>query len=145
MPPRVVNARVFAHRFGAKLFDASSSRGELLRLARNLLLSRSRLPLKAMARLSPLDSEAATQLFCQTKNLSRSGMLVVTQSRFPIGSRVRFVIALPEGGFPVQGQAEVVRHTNAQLESTDGIGVRFARFDYDGEQRLTGFLERRRH
>jgi Tfp pilus assembly protein PilZ len=146
----IANAGEFAHtailgqRFGAKTFDATRGRGELQRAVRNLLHSRVRMPLKVMSQLAISNELSPTQLLCQTRNLSRSGMLVVTQSRFPVGSRVQFTLSLPESSAPIRGEGEVVRHTDRRFENADGVGVHFLSLHSDGDRQLAAFLERRR-
>jgi hypothetical protein len=77
---------------------------------------------------------------CQTHNLSESGMAVRTIELYPLGTMVQFDLLLEDGGRPVQGMAEVVRHIDPQLEKLRGVGLRFLRFRGGGQERLQGYL-----
>jgi hypothetical protein len=80
---------------------------------------------------------------CQTDNISESGMLVRLQEAIPVGSEVRLAISLPSSVDPVHVKAEVVRHTNPDRESVQGLGLRFVEFDGQDEATLTEYLNLR--
>jgi hypothetical protein len=88
----------------------------------------------------PISVEAATgpkgqSLFCQTENLSLSGMLVKTRHRPEIGSTVSFKIHLSEAG-TILGRGELVRYATEDQGNVDGIGIRFLDFSENGAARL---------
>ncbi len=139
----LARARLLGDRFGAKALDAALGQLELQGAALDLLRSRARLALRAMTRVSvKLGGATATQLLCQTYDLSRTGLFVITQSRFPLGSSVLFALDLPGGGDGIHGEAEIVRHAHERRDRADGIGLRFVHFAADGERRLAAFLAR---
>jgi hypothetical protein len=107
-----------------------------------LLRSRPRVALRVMARLTVRIGEGTSRFICQTRDLSRSGMLAITGSRYPLGTSVRFALDLPDQVESVQGEAEVVRHAVRGRDADDGLGLRFVTFVADGERRLGTFLEK---
>jgi hypothetical protein len=96
----------------------------------------------------PLNLEAAQnsiggELFCQTENLSTSGMFIRTRHRPKIGSTAAFKIHLADGGGTVVGRGEVVRHSLPDKEGIDGVAVRFISLGGNGALKLRGYLEAR--
>jgi hypothetical protein len=83
------------------------------------------------------------ELFCQTENLSMTGMLVRTRHRPQLGSQVVFKIHIGDGNDPIMGHGELVRHATQDQGSHDGVGIRFLSFVGDGADRLEEFLGRR--
>ena len=79
--------------------------------------------------------------FCQTVNLSATGMLLRTQRRVGLGEEVAFEIQLGDQGGPLSGRGVVVRHAAGAGVGLEGIGIRFLDFEGDGESRLRSFLE----
>jgi len=83
------------------------------------------------------------ELFCQTENISTSGMFVRTRHRPELGSTVVFRIHLPNEGGSVFGRGEVVRHSSTEKATGDGIAIRFLSFASNCAQRLQDYLEDR--
>jgi len=81
------------------------------------------------------------EIFCQTVNLSATGMLVRTQARPQLGSPVVFQLHLSEKLGEVIGRGEMVRHATRFQGGFDGVGVRFKGFADDGAARLQQYLE----
>jgi DNA-binding NarL/FixJ family response regulator len=81
------------------------------------------------------------EIFCQTVNLSATGMLVRTQARPQLGTPVVFQLRLSEQFGTVIGRGEMVRHASRFQGGFDGVGVRFKGFAEDGAARLREFLE----
>jgi len=79
--------------------------------------------------------------FCQTVNVSATGMLLRTQRRVGLGEEVAFEIQLGDKDGPLNGRGVVVRHANGAGERLEAIGIRFLDFERDGESRLRSFLE----
>lgn len=119
--------------------DAPSDR--LLHAVAELLAVPPRKTARAIVQLELWVRHGSTRLLSITENISLTGMLVRGGRELPIGSRLRFELTLP-GIPPVQGEVEVVRHTDATAEYLDGAGLRFESFQGDGLQRLRSFLER---
>jgi hypothetical protein len=81
------------------------------------------------------------EIFCQTVNLSATGMLVRTQARPQLGTPVVFRLHLSEKLGAVMGRGEMVRHASRMQGGFDGVGVRFKSFAEDGAVRLQSYLE----
>jgi DNA-binding NarL/FixJ family response regulator len=81
------------------------------------------------------------ELFCQTENLSTSGMFVKTRHRPQLGSTVVFRIYLSGDSGTVFGRGNMVRHSSPTEEKLDGVAIRFLSFASDGAQRLQDYLE----
>lgn len=145
-PEELPEATQRRERGATKALATSLGQLELQEAVTNLLRSRARLHVRVLTRLAArLGGAAATQLLCQTRDLSRSGLLVETESRFALGASIEFALDLPGAGGRIRGDAEVVRHAHQGRDGIDGLGLRFARFAADGERRLVAFLEERLH
>jgi CheY-like chemotaxis protein len=75
-------------------------------------------------------------IICQSENISEKGMLLRTDARFPIGSKVRFDFTLPGDQLAVQGEADVVRHAEPPVEGLFGMGLKVNWFKGDGGSRI---------
>ena len=84
-----------------------------------------------------------SELFCQTENLSTTGMFIKTRHRPPLGTTVVFKIHLADEGGIVFGRGEMVRHSSPDQQGIDGVSVRFLSFAKDGALKLQDFLESR--
>lgn len=141
-PDELAEAQQRRERGATKALAKSLGQLELQEAVINLLRSRARLHIRVLTRVAvQLSRGAATQLLCQTRDLSRTGFLVVTDSRFPVGSPIQFALDLPDAGGRIHGEAEVVRHAHEDREGVDGLGLCFQSFAADGERRLVTFLE----
>jgi DNA-binding NarL/FixJ family response regulator len=100
-----------------------------------------RVETRLSTRLDTALGDSANQLFCQTENVSASGMLVRTQRRLSLGETVAFEIHVgdQEDG-PIAGRGEVVRYARPDREGVDGIGIHFLGFASGGKERLGTFL-----
>lgn len=78
---------------------------------------------------------------CQTDNISESGMLVRCQDPIAVGSEVRLAISLPRSADPVQAKAEVVRQTDPDRESVQGLGLKFTEFEGQSREALREYLK----
>jgi CheY-like chemotaxis protein len=97
-----------------------------------------RTPVRLQVKLAgqpPLDA--------QTENVSERGMLVASGTQLPLQARVRFEFALPGERSPVQGEAEVVRHTEQRVEGVNGMGLKVVTLFGDGSARLRRFCSAR--
>jgi hypothetical protein len=81
------------------------------------------------------------ELFCQTENLSMSGMLVKTRHRPQLGSTVVFKIDLSDPVGTIFGRGELVRHATPEQGKVDGVGIKFLSFASDGAQKLQEYLD----
>jgi hypothetical protein len=79
-------------------------------------------------------------LVSQTENISEAGMLLRTDSLYPLGTRVTLEANLPGDRAPIQAEAEVVRHALAGLEGVQGLGLRLSSVKGDGLARLRDYI-----
>lgn len=80
-----------------------------------------RLPVQLEVTLPAGDSQA----FCQTENVSESGMLLRGFQHYPLGTRFSFQLQVPGTDRSLKGVAEVTRTTDADRENVEGFGARF--------------------
>jgi len=66
--------------------------------------------------------------FCQTFDISETGMSVETSNPLPNGMRFKFALTLPGNQPRIKGEAEVVRHATNR-ESFKGFGARIVSHD----------------
>ena len=85
--------------------------------------------------------DTGREIFCQTVNLSSTGMLIRTRHRPPLGTPVVFKISLPDPFGAICGRGELVRHASAGQDKADGVAIRFVSFANDGAEQLQGYLE----
>ncbi|MCG6948131.1 MAG: PilZ domain-containing protein [Acidobacteria bacterium] len=85
--------------------------------------------------------EAGRELFCQTVNLSSTGMLIRTRHRPTLGTPVEFKINLPEELGTICGRGDVVRHATKAHGGVEGIAIRFVDFANGGTSQLQKYLE----
>lgn len=78
----------------------------------------------------------------QTVNVSRSGLLIRTQERFPPGATLDLKMELPGDHDSIEARAEVVRTTDPEVENVRGIGARFVWFRGADEERFDDFMRR---
>ncbi len=127
------------HRF----FPADMEPDELQSGILELIGDTTRVAPRLMLRLEVQLGAGKLLRMCQTDNISESGMLVRLQEAIPVGSEVRLAISLPSATDPVQVKAEVVRHTHPDLESVQGLGLRFVEFEGQGKTTLAEYLDLR--
>lgn len=107
-----------------------------------LLETAPRLAIRLPTQLDTRLGKGPNKLFCQTENISTTGMLLRMPRRPPLNEQVDFEIHLPAHPDPLRGIATVVRYTQPDREGTDGIGARFDSFHRDDHDRLRAFLEK---
>ncbi len=84
-------------------------------------------------------SGARSSRLLQTRDVSTSGLFVVTRRRLPIGTRLELSLRVPTEPHPIRASAEVVRRSS-ERERTEGIGVRFVGFEGEDAKRLETYL-----
>lgn len=128
---------------GADAALATERTGELLsEFAARLLHVAPRVASRVMVRLQARIGDGDSQAFCQTVDLSTSGMFVHTDVLYPLGTRTSFQLFLPQENGAVVGSAEVVRQAAGGQSRPEGIGLRWIDFRGGGEARLRAFLDR---
>jgi uncharacterized protein (TIGR02266 family) len=78
----------------------------------------------------------------ESENLSERGMLLRTGEQLPLGTRLVFELTLPGERLAVQGEAEVTRHAEPEVEALSGMGLKVLGFKGDGASRVRRFVER---
>ena len=86
-----------------------------------------------------------TSVSCKVGDLSVSGILLVTSTPYPAGKKVTLHLDLPGVKKSIEVTGEVVRaiaqdKSNPNLQT--GIGIRFVKFQADGEKRLERYIAR---
>lgn len=106
----------------------------------NLLEVAPRVQVRLAANVEAAVGETDRELFCQTVNISATGMLIRTRHRPALGSQVLFKITLPEEHGMVSGCGELVRHSVTAKGEVDGFAIRFDSFANGGALRLQRYL-----
>jgi hypothetical protein len=104
-----------------------------------------RLPLKAPTRVVLHLEQRPLRTFCQTENVSESGMLLRGFGHYPPGTTIDFEINIPGEVDPIRGTATIKRTTNVRLERMEGVGARFDTFLGQDGVRLTDYLNEHLH
>jgi len=78
--------------------------------------------------------------FCQTENVSETGMLLRGFGHYPPGTTIDFEINIPGQSDPIRGKATIARTTNVASEMMEGVGARFNDFRDGDRARLTEYL-----
>lgn len=120
----------------------------------NETLSQALLEISAVAPRSPLRAPTRVVLhleqrplrtFCQTENVSETGMLLRGFGHYPPGTTIDFEINIPGQSDPIRGQATIARTTNVSSEMMEGVGARFSDFRDGDRARLTEYLNEMVH
>lgn len=99
-----------------------------------------RMPVTMNARIKIYVKGKPVQSFCQTQNLSVSGVLIRGFGHYPPGAKIDFEISLPTDTAPIRGSGTISRRTEKTTEHIDGLGIRFSSFHGSDQRRLTDFL-----
>ena len=104
-----------------------------------------RLALRAPTRVVLHLEQRPLRTFCQTENVSATGMLLRGFGHYPPGTTIDFEIDIPGQSDPIRGSATIARTTNVQLERMEGVGARFENFIGQDQLRLTDYLSDHLH
>ncbi len=99
-----------------------------------------RKPVTMNARIKIYVKGKPVQSFCQTQNLSASGVLIRGFGHYEAGLNIDFEINLPVDTAPIRGSGTITRHAERRTEGIDGLGIKFTSFHIGDQSRLTGFL-----
>lgn len=97
-----------------------------------------RIPVRVDVRVA-----GAPPLVCQSENLSEHGLLLKSDARYPLATRVHVEFSLPGERTPIQGEAEVMRHAEVAVERVKGMGLKMLSFKADGSARVRRFVTRK--
>jgi len=87
-----------------------------------------RAALRVPIRVEVLGQAFPRRVFCETVNVSTTGMLLRVPHTLPSATELRFELFIPGLSAPLRGEARVVRRTEQRCEPYPGIGVRFLSF-----------------
>ena len=104
-----------------------------------------RSPLRAPTRVVLHLDQRPLRTFCQTENVSETGMLLRGFGHYPPGTTIDFEINIPGQSDPIRGQATIARTTNVPSEMMEGVGARFNDFRDGDRARLTEYLNEMVH
>jgi len=102
-----------------------------------------RLPVTMNARIKIHVEGKPIQSFCQTQNLSASGVLIRGFAHYSPGLEIDFELNLPTDTAPLRGKGVISRRTTRRTEGIDGLGIKFTSFQGGDQQRLGEFLATR--
>ncbi|HPR64349.1 MAG TPA: PilZ domain-containing protein [Thermoanaerobaculia bacterium] len=125
-----------------EVISESTSLDKLERIIANLTHIAPRISSRILITLHVQMSYRKGVLFCQTVNLSRSGMLVRTPIYYPVGTRVDFQFRLPDSPIDIAGEAAVARHADSQREGLKGMGMIYEDLDPSTRSHFYQFLDR---
>jgi hypothetical protein len=101
-----------------------------------------RLAVTFPVRLTIMVPGFARKVFCQTINVSTSGVLLRIPHSYPAGTDVMFEMLVPAETGPVRGQAIVVRAATQGRERFPGMALSFSSLERNGRERLERFIAR---
>lgn len=101
-----------------------------------------RVPLIVPSRIDVDARGFPRRIFCQTVNVSSSGMLLRVPHTVQPGTELGFGLYLPAEGEPIAGRARTVRRADEGREPSPGVGVSFSEFSAGDEERLVNNLTR---
>jgi len=115
--------------------------GDVVQALVELLEVAPRLPVRVTVRITLHEQERRLETFCQTENVSATGMLLRRHTVTRPGTLVEFQIQLPGHDEPVEGSAEIIRVANPDREGVEGFGTRFLAFNGSSRERWQEYLE----
>ncbi len=133
-------AESYVGRGANRMLHLEDAEEELQATVSSLLSVAPRKDARFLARMEIKLGGAKDMILCQTENLSASGMLIRTDKRYDKGTQLDFEFSLPDDARPIQGLAEVVRHTMVGRDQVGGIGVRFLSLNGDSKRRFESYL-----
>lgn len=141
-PSHARDANAYVGRGVNRVIQSDDLERRLAHVLTELLDVAPRLRVRAPTRVTIHSDGRALMAFCQTENLSRSGMLLKGFGHHAVGTTLDFELNIPGDAAPIRGSAEVRRATNVVAERVEGIGARFLSFATGDRFRLESFLSR---
>lgn len=136
----VDGGRAYVGRGVSRVVPAAEVDDVLAGEARRLLSVAPRYPVRAPANVIVHTRPSARRAFCQTENLSVSGVLLRGFGHYPFGATIEFEISLPGEPEPIRGTAKLCRTTDFAREQMEGFGAIFADFRGNDGERLEQYL-----
>ncbi len=127
--------------FGAnRVLGVDDSSEQIQAVISELLVIAPRVDVRVPVSLEVKVGDDLDTVSTETRNLSRSGMLIGADTPLSLGDRAVFDLLLPGDDTPIRGTFEVVRQSIPDRGDA-GTGVRFIEVAYDGSERLDAFLD----
>ena len=133
-------AEKYIGRGANKLLDERAVSSKLQDIVSELVGVAPRTPVTMNARIKIYVQGKPVQSFCQTQNLSASGVLIRGFGHYPQGSKIDFEISLPTDSAPIRGSGTISRRSQRRTEGIDGLGIKFTSFHGTDQRRLADFL-----
>jgi hypothetical protein len=125
-----------------RLLLMSDVEEKLLPTIERLLLVAPRVRATLPSRIELSGPGFSRRLFCQTVNVSASGMLLRVPHSLRPGTQLRFELFVSAASSPVRGQARVVRLARPDKEPFPAVGLAFTHLDLENQTRLVAHLQK---
>ena len=125
---------------GVHLVSSDDSEEEIAGALSHFLCEAQRVHARVMVKFAIELGAGKVLRIAQTVNVSRSGLLIRSRERFPLGSTLDLKMELPGDKEPIEARAEVVRVTDPEVEKVQGLGARFVWFRAGDEERFDEFM-----
>ena len=123
-----LDAEAYLGRGATRVLAVEEVSQTLSTMLQPLFLVSPRTNLNVPTRIEVLGMNSPRRVFCETINVSASGMLLRVPHTVPPATELRFELFLPGLERPLRGEAEVVRQTLQRREPYPGIAVVFRGF-----------------
>ena len=133
-------ASVYLGRGANRVVTLEDSVDALPRALERLFQVAPRFSVKVPGRVEVRERGLARRLFCQTVNISMTGMLLRLPHSYRPGTDLGFELMFPGSSEPLCGSARVVRATLERREPFPGVGVAFSAFQLGQQARLAALL-----
>jgi CheY-like chemotaxis protein len=130
------DAEVYLGRGATRVLALEEAPEALPDVLQPLFLVAPRTTLNVPSRIEVLGQPFPRRVFCETVNLSSTGMLLRVPHSVPPATELRFELFLPGFAKPLRGEGQVVRLTLQGLEPFPGIAVEFRSFAGSDEASL---------
>ncbi len=127
---------------GVRLINLSGAGGKGATALADFLRKAPRPDARVMVKVEVELGAGKVLRIAQTVNVSRSGLLIRTQERFPPGAILDLKMELPGEKTPIEARAEVVRRADPAVEKVYGLGARFVWFRATDRERFENFMRR---
>jgi hypothetical protein len=138
--PVIEMARNYVGRGANKVLSERDVSSGLQDVISELLGVAPRMPVTMNARIKIHVEGKPVQSFCQTRNLSATGVLIRGFAHYSPGLEIDFEISLPNDTAPLRGSGVISRRTTRTTEGIDGLGIKFTSFQGADQSRLAEFL-----
>jgi CheY-like chemotaxis protein len=134
------DAEVYLGRGATRVLALEEVPQALPEVLQPLFLVAPRTTLNVPTRIEVVGQPFPRRLFCETVNLSSTGMLLRMPHSLPRATELRFELFLPGLARPLRGQARVVRLTLQGREPFPGIAVKFCGLSESDQEALAARL-----